>query len=189
MPNPKLLDEVDLSLSLAGSERLDVNHASRARIQFLSDQHQALLTQIQFADAKSVALMTLIGVIALRGPIEMHANGEDPVMRYVFLVISAVAVFCCFWAVFPRYPDGKMRRTMFGYDRWSWPSLAADTLEPADYARFMQTAEISQLVQSLALSNAAVARILLRKYVALRFAFAVSIAVLAIVCVRLAGMA
>ncbi|MFZ2101627.1 MAG: Pycsar system effector family protein [Oricola sp.] len=189
MPNPPLLDEIDLSLPLSGSESLDVNHASRARIQFLTDQHQALLTQIQFADAKSVALMTLLGVIALRGPIEMHSSGEDPVLRYVFLFISAIAIFCCFWAVFPRYPGAKMRRAMFGYDRWSWPSLAADALDPADYARFMQTAEISQLVQSLAVSNAAVARILLRKYVALRVAFGFSIAVLAIVCVRLAGMA
>ncbi|WP_193177279.1 Pycsar system effector family protein [Oricola nitratireducens] len=189
MSKPPILEEVDLSLALAGSEGHDINHASRARIQYLCNQHQALLTQIQFADAKAVALMTLLGLIALRGPIEMHSTGEDPVLRYVFLVLSATAVFCCFWAVFPRYPSARMRRDMIGFDRWSWPSLAADTLDPAAYAKFMQTAEISQLVQSLSVSNAAVARVLLRKYTALRVAFVFSIAVLAIVCVRLAGMA
>lgn len=189
MPNPPPLDEVDLSLSLSGSEGHDINHVSRARIQYLSDQHNALLTQIQFADAKAVALMTLLGLIALRGPIEMHSVGEDPVLRAVFLALSAIAVFCCFWAVFPRYPGARMRRSMIGYDRWSWPALAAESLDPAAYAKFMQTAEVSQLVHSLSISNSAVARVLLRKYTALRVAFFFSIAVLAIVCIRLAGMA
>jgi Pycsar effector protein len=189
MPKPHSLDDIDLSLPLAGSEGLDINHASRARIQYLGDQHQALLTQIQFADAKSFALMTLLGLIALRGPIEMHSAAENPVLGNVFLVVSAISVFCCFWAVFPRYPTARSRREMLVYDRWSWPSLAGDSLEPVAYSKFMQTAEISQLVQSLAISNAAVARVLLRKYTALRIAFGFSILVLLIVCIRLSGIA
>jgi hypothetical protein len=110
-------------------------------------------------------------------------------LRNLFLAVSAISIFACFWVVFPRYPRAAKRNAMIVSDRFSWPSLAAETLEPADYAQFMQTAEISQLVQSLSLSNAAVAKVLLRKYFALRTAFGLSIVVLVIVCARLAGMA
>lgn len=187
MPNSSSLEDIDLSLPLAGSEGHDVNYVSRIRTQYLFAQHQALLTQIQFADAKAGALMTLLGLIVLRGPIDWSSGAIPPLLRFSFLVLSAVSVFFCFWAVFPRYPGRKIRAMMAGRERWSWLALSAEELAPHDYGRFMQTAEVSELVHSVAHSNAAVSAILLRKYSALRIAFLASFGVLLILGVYVYG--
>lgn len=74
----------------------------------------------------------------------------------------------------------QVRLDMVRRDRWSWPSIAAGQANRADFARFMKTSEVSQLIQSVPLSNAAVSRILTAKYGILRAAFMLSIASLCI---------
>lgn len=188
MPEAPDLQEIELGLPLAGSEGLDVNHASRARIQFLCDQHQALLTQTQFADAKAAALMTILALVVLSQPDQLRSIAAAPWLGYVFLAVGIASIACCFWVVFPRFPPAAERERMITRDRWSWPSLAAKSLDPAEHARFMRTAEISQMVQSLSLSNAAVSRLLLKKYTALRTAFALGLVVLLIAAGRAAAI-
>ncbi|TCD16519.1 Pycsar system effector family protein [Oricola cellulosilytica] len=187
MREPEKLEDVDLSLPLAGSEGHDINHVTRARIQYLIDQHQVLLTQAQFSDAKAVALVTILGLAVFGDPSLGKTGSVSDTLGYLLLGFSAASVLCCFWAVFPRYPASADRRWLVARDRWSWPSLASGGLGPADYADFMRTVEVSQMIQSLSLSNMAVARLLLRKYTALRIAFGFSLGVLVVVGIRFAG--
>ena len=70
------LEDVDLSRPLAGSEGADANHASRIRVQTLLVQHASLVRQTQFADTKSGGLITVIGLLALNGPVPMTGMME-----------------------------------------------------------------------------------------------------------------
>ena len=47
-------------------EGVSKGDAMRARMSFLTAQNSAILTQTQFADAKAGALMTILGVIAIK---------------------------------------------------------------------------------------------------------------------------
>ena len=187
MKIPRKISEVDLTLPLAGTEGLDINYIGRIRTQYLFAQHQALVTQTQFADAKAAALMTLVGLIALRGP---FAIGQPPVGLFtgLYLALVAACILFSFLAVFPRYPAAKLRAVMSENDRWSWPALASDAVDPDEFSRFMQTSEVSQLVHSVSLSNSYISRILLRKFLMLRIAFLFAFAVLIMTGLRLAAI-
>jgi hypothetical protein len=52
----------------------------------------------------------------------------------------------------------------------------------------MQTAEVSQIVYSIARSNSAISRILLRKFQMLRIAFGLSLALFCAILARHAGL-
>lgn len=186
--NSRKLEEIDLGLDLAGSEGHDVNYVSRVRTQFLYAQHAALVAQTQFADAKAAALMTLVGLVALRGPLAISGSAADWFSR-TYLACVAASILCAFLAVFPRYPGRGLRDRLWNSDRWSWPALAASKADPDAFSSFMQTSEVSQLVHSVSLSNAAVSRILLAKFRMLRLAFIFAIAILAMTGAHLAGLA
>lgn len=187
MHKSRTIEEVDLSLPLGGTEGLDPNYVTRARTQYLFAQHQALVTQTQFADAKAAVLITLVGLLAFRGPVQL--NGETPnAFLTVYLSAMALCVLCAFIAVFPRYPGRQIRNQMAHGDRWSWPALASDNLSADAFSRFMQTSEASQLVHSVALSNSAVSRILLAKFRMLRIAFVLGIIVLALTGLKLGNL-
>ena len=182
------IDDVELNHPLAGREGVDPNHASRARIQTLLDQHKSLVVQTQFADAKSAALVTLIGLLALKGPVPMQTVAGADFLEIVSVATSGLAILFAVFAVFPRYPGRNVRETLPDIDRFSWPALTAKGMSAETYASFMQTAEISQLVHSIAYSNSAVSRILLRKYQFLRIAFLFGAADLVIAFARLTGV-
>jgi hypothetical protein len=188
MKSPRKIAEIELDAGLAGKEGVDPNHASRIRIQTLLDQHASLVQQTQFADTKSAGLVTLVGLLALKGPLPldrmMHA---DPVSLAAGLLAGGCILFCVL-AVFPRYPGKMIRDRLSDIDRFSWPALTAPSFGPADYAEYMHKAEISQIVHSIALSNSAVARILLRKYQMLRIAFGLAALDFLVVFARNAGM-
>jgi hypothetical protein len=184
---PKKLSEVDLTLDLGGSENHNINYVSRIRTQYLFSQAQSLVAQSQFADAKAASVIGLMGLIALRGPITPF----DETLTYysvVYLTCAACSVLFAMMAIFPRYPGRKLRDQMEEYDRWSWPALASPSLSPAEYSAFMQTSEVSQLVHSVALSNAFVSRILLSKFKMLRFAFIFALTQLVLLAFHLATL-
>ena len=180
--------EVELDRPLAGHEGVDPNHASRARIQTLLDQHASLITQTQFADAKSAALITLIGLLALKGPMPLAAMQQADPVTLLSALASAMAILFGVAAVFPRYPGRTTRESLPEIDRFSWPALTSHGLSGEDYAQYMHTVEVSQIVHSVAHSNCAVAQILLRKYQMLRIAFLFGVADFALVFVRLTGV-
>ncbi|MBY8975501.1 hypothetical protein KHP62_06770 [Rhodobacteraceae bacterium NNCM2] len=165
------LDHLDPNLSIESAEGLDVNHASRARLQFLAAQSNALVAQTQFADAKAAALMTVSGLLALQGPSSVgNLGGAGPLVILSFL-FNAACLGGCFLTIVPRFPNARIREQIYHRDRYSWPGLVDTHHDETDFPNFMRTAQISQLVVSLARANQATARILHRKFAILRATF------------------
>ena len=165
------IEDVDPLDHIEGSEGLDANHASRLRMQFLASQHASLVTQVQFADAKAAALMTLMGLVALNGPVRIAATGPHDLNAVGIFVLMMTAIACAMFSIIPRYPDGSLNKLIKRRDRFSWPALVAQGYEPLDHAEFMRSAEASQLVMSIAQTNGAMARVLHSKFRFLRTAF------------------
>ena len=188
MTSAKKIGEIDLSHPLAGREGVDTNHASRIRVQALLDQHASLVQQTQFADTKSAGMITIVGILMVNGPVPM-----GNMMRSDWLSISAggLAALCillCVFTIFPRFPKRAVRTKMAEVDRFSWPSLTEPGFDADAYAEYMHTAEISQIVHSIAHSNSAISRILLRKYKMLRLAFVLGAGFALLVFGRYAGL-
>lgn len=184
----KNLNELDLNLDLKGCEGLDVNYVSRIRSQYLFTQHQTMITQMQFADAKAAALIALVGFITLRGPIKLDEAINLGSFGYIFLTCAGLAVVFTLLSVFPRYPSKAKRDTLSSSDRWSWPALASDTFSPEDFSDYMRTAEISQLLHSLSISNSYLAGILLSKYRMLRIGYIFGLITMLLVGVKIIGI-
>lgn len=189
-PRPKGFDieNIDLNIPIDGIEGLDVNHVSRLRMHFLTTQHASLVTQTQFADAKAAALMTLMGLVALNGPVKIGAVGPQNIDAIVIFVLMMCAIGCAIWSIIPRYPDAKLNKLIKRRDRFSWPALVAQGYEPLDHAAFMRTAQASQLILSIAQTNGAMARVLRRKFQFLRTAFVLASVDLAMIVAYVAGL-
>jgi hypothetical protein len=177
-----------VDLPIGGSEGLDVNHASRLRMQFLVSQQASLVAQTQFADAKAGALMALLGLVALNGPVRLGGAGPPGIDAVAIFVTMFLAIGFAIWALIPRFPDAKRAQAMVRCDRFSWPMLASPSYDPLEHAVFMRTAEASQLVMSLAHSNATMARVLRRKFVSLRIAFLLASGDLALILLHVVGL-
>ncbi|MFZ1815766.1 MAG: hypothetical protein WBO55_08730 [Rhizobiaceae bacterium] len=182
------IELVDLSKPLAGSEGVDPNHASRIRVQMLLDQHASLVQQTQFADAKAGGLVTLVGLLALKGPLPMTDLMTQDMFTKASGLLAALCILFCMLTAFPRYPAKKHREHLSDLDRFSWPSLTSPEFDANTYATFMQTAEVSQVVHSIARSNSAVSKILLRKFQMLRIAFVLGCLVFVTVFIRQSGI-
>lgn len=180
------IENLPIDLHIAGKEGLDVNHASRLRMQFLTSQHASLVAQTQFADAKAAALMTLLGLLALNGPVRLDAAAPQ-LDAVAILATMIVAIGFAVWAIMPRFPTAERGRLMVQRDRFSWPALVGGGYDPVEHAVFMRTAEASQLVMSVAHSNATMARVLRRKFVSLRIAFVLACADLALIMLYVVG--
>lgn len=165
------LDEMSLPATDASVEGLDVNHASRARIQFLAAQSAALLTQTQFADAKAAALMTISGLLALNGPLDTATVSDASALLLASFALNAACIAGCFLSILPRFPASHTRAQIYRHDRFSWPGLIDTHHGEDDFPDFMRRAEASQLVLSLARANQATARVLHRKFAILRGTF------------------
>ena len=165
------IEDVGTSAAIEGTEGLDVNHASRLRMQFLASQHASLVTQVQFADAKAAALMTLMGLVALNGPVKIGEASAHNIFAIGIFILMMIAIGCAMASIIPRYPDAKLNKLIKRRDRFSWPALIAQGYEPLDHAEFMRTAEASQLIMSIAQTNGAMARVLQSKFKLLRAAF------------------
>ena len=188
MPHRHKIGELDLSYPLAGSEGVDTNHASRIRVQMLLDQHSSLIQQTQYADAKAGALITVIGLLALNGPLPLTDMMTADFVAAAGGAIAALCMLFCVFTVFPRYPGKRIRDRLAETDRFSWPSLATTTFDGDAYSDYMHTAEISEIVHSIALSNSSISLILLRKFQTLRVAFFLGAIFIIIVFARHAGV-
>ena len=188
MASRKTIAAVELMQSAAGHEGVDANHTSRIRVQALLDQNHSLVQQTQFADAKAGGLVTLVGLLALKGPIPVTAMSVSDILGMANSGVSALAILFCLLAVFPRYPTRRTREHLSDLDRYSWPALTAPGFDGDAYASYMQSAEVSQIVYSIARSNSAVSQILLRKFQMLRIALVLSLILFALVFIRLAEM-
>ena len=164
-------EKIDLVLPLEGSEGLDKNQVSRIRAQYLFVQYQTMVTQSQFADAKAAAIMAMVGLLLLRGPVDINISNSPFIwMWYIYMALTALSTFCCLLAIVPRYPNKKLRNQMAEVNLWSWPTLASDYMKERDFGLYMQTSEVSHLIYSIACANRTVAQILLVKFRLLRLA-------------------
>jgi len=148
---------------------VDPGDALRARIHYLVAQHQSLIAQTQFADAKAAALMTLVGVIALRGPL---GDAKFSVWPLGLLVggLLAAAIVSCLWAIIPRYPRATPFAQRKGVRAFAWTSLASDGWGEERYAEFVRDGAFAELMQALAESNLGALRVLAKKFRAMWFA-------------------
>lgn len=170
-PEPFDLDTMPFDRPVEGSEGMDANHASRMRIQFLLGQHASLVTQTQFADAKAAVLMTLMGLVALNGPVQVDSAGPHEISALAIFILMVSAIGFTIFAILPRFPGTALCRQISRGDRFSWPSLLSPDYGAMAHADFMRTAEASQLIMSIAQSNGAIAHVLHRKFRHLRIAF------------------
>jgi hypothetical protein len=141
------------------------------RMQFLVGQHASLISQTQFADAKAAALMTLMGLVALNGPVQVGDAGRQGIDALFIFILMMLAIGFAIFSIVPRFPDAEVCRLINRRDRFSWPALVSRDYEPLAHAEFMRAAEASQLIMSVAQSNGAMARVLHRKFRYLRIAF------------------
>jgi Pycsar effector protein len=189
MTHGQKIGEIDLSYPLSGTEGVDPNHASRIRIQTLLDQHGSLIQQTQFADAKSGGLITVIGLLALNGPLPLGNMLRSDYLSIAGGIFAVACMLFCVFTIFPRYPSGNVRKNLADRDRFSWPSLTAPEFDAEAYSSYMHTAEVSEIVHSIAHSNTAVSKILLRKFQTLRIAFFFGAGFFLLVLARHAGLA
>lgn len=167
----------------AGSEDIKPGDDIRARIHFLSTQNQAIVTQIQFADAKSAALMTVMSLVALRSPFSESASLTEPldVASYAMLVLS---ILFSLWAVIPRYPNRRISAAILQGDKFTWVGLATDRYRPEQHDLFARDCDLLDMVGSMARGNVGGSRVLLRKFQALRLAFLAGIAAIMLMALR-----
>jgi len=177
------LDEMAMDVDISSQEGLDANHMSRARIQFLTAQNQALVNQFQFADAKAGVLITLMGLLAFQRPeILPVEEGVVAMAAFSFLVVTLIVtcLILALLAVLPRFPDAAARKAQADDERFSWPGLTS-LQDGNDYTAYMRTAQASQLIISIARSNQNMAQILLRKYFLLRVSFLIALLIAALI--------
>lgn len=168
------IETIDLESQIEGAEGLDANNASRLRLHFLTAQHASLVTQIQFADAKAAALMTLMGLVALNGPVKVGETTPDDYFAIGIFVLMMTAIAMAITAIIPRFPDKDLNEKIKRVERFSWPALVARGYAPMDHAKFMRQAEATQLIMSLAQTNSNMAGVLHAKFRSLRIAFLIA---------------
>ncbi|MEL6999977.1 MAG: Pycsar system effector family protein [Pseudomonadota bacterium] len=165
----------------------DAGTIDRMRLQFLASQHASLVSQTQFADAKAAALMTVMGLVALNGPVKIYTVATATIDAIAVFILIMATIGVAAWAVIPRYPDKGLNKLIHRRDRFSWPALVAAGYEPLDHAEFARQASGDQLIMSLAQTNGAMAKVLRRKFVVLRIAFGMAALDLALIVAYVLG--
>lgn len=161
----------------------------KPRLDFMIAQNNSVVAQTQFADAKAAGLMTLMGLLALRGPIKLDSTMLDDPVGLIALGMMAMAVLCCLWAVIPRFPNGRARDKLVTINHFSWVGLAAPHWSAEEHLAFVRDCRKSELLESMATNNIGVSRVLLRKFQAMRTAFFFAIGAVLIVIARAAEKA
>lgn len=169
------IEDVPLDRDITSREGISIDQTARVRLAFLLGQNQAMVAQTQFADAKAGALLAIIGLLATRGPGASFDAGGGGGDQLFAIALHAAALISCMVVLFPRYAGGALRARLAARERFSWPALTAKGVSADTYADFMQSAQVSQLMISVARSNQAMATILLRKFAWLRAAFGIAI--------------
>lgn len=182
--NRSAIEELPLDRDVTSREGISIDQAARVRLAFLLGQNNALVAQTQFADAKAGALLAIIGLIATRGPGAAFEPAMATLDDLIVISLHAAALICCIIVLFPRYAGRPLRAALARKERFSWPALASDLVDEDGYAEFMRGAQVSQLIVSMARSNHALSRILLRKFGWLRWAFAVAVVDFAFIALR-----
>jgi hypothetical protein len=167
------LDTLELDADIGSREGVSTDQLTRSRLQFALSQNATLQGQAQFADAKAATLLTLIGLLAAY--VSGGGVGATTPTMAVLLALNAAVLCLCLIVLMPSLHTPSVRSKLAETDRFSWPALTCIRYTAEEHAAFLRCSQASQLILSVARSNASVARILMRKYLLLRIAFIVSI--------------
>ena len=148
---------------------LDPNYVFRGKIHLLAAQSAHFSQQLALSDAKGATLVALVGVLSVNAPVDISSLNASAL---AFVACAALAVLFALWSIAPRVPRLETRRAIGRVDGYSWPGLCEQSLDAI--AATAQGADADRLVDWIARSNAATARILLKKFKRLQIAFAFS---------------
>ncbi|MEM6663467.1 MAG: hypothetical protein AAF666_14955 [Pseudomonadota bacterium] len=172
----RMLDEGDIAAVSAAED-------IRARIDYLAAQTQAITTQTQFADAKAAALMTVMGLIALRSPFSERASLTSPLDLATYGMI-VVSILLCLWSIIPRFPRKDVCEKILAGDKYSWLGISMGSWTPEQHFEHAHSGDLSALVRDMATSNVGSARVLRKKFMAVRWGFLAGIISVVMMLVR-----
>ena len=142
----------------------------RARMSFLLSQNGMILNQTQFADAKAGALMTILGLVAIKGAAPAIVIIQNP-LEMLSMALVLVSLGFCLATIMPRFFGFASDEIPPSKDRYTWLFIARGAYSGELHGAFARTADFSELIDAVANSNIGAARILVRKYRMLRWAF------------------
>ncbi|MEL6998022.1 MAG: hypothetical protein AAFP68_07130 [Pseudomonadota bacterium] len=159
-PAEKILVETDVSRG----------DAVRARMQYLISQNGAILTQTQFADAKAGALMTILGLVAVKGSAPAITIIQNP-LEMLAMAMIILSIGFCLVTLMPRFSGFKPDTEPPRHDRYTWLFVAMPRYSAELHGKFAREAEFGSLLNSVATSNVGASRVLARKFMMLRYGF------------------
>ncbi|MEM9059148.1 MAG: hypothetical protein AAGD13_01690 [Pseudomonadota bacterium] len=142
----------------------------RARMLYLVSQNGAILTQTQFADAKAGALMTILGLVAIKGAAPAISIIQNP-LEMLSMALIILSISFCLATLMPRFSGFKRDETPPPQDRYTWLFMAMPKYTGKLHGEFSREADIGALLESVANSNVGASRVLARKFLMLRYAF------------------
>lgn len=144
--------------------------AMRARMSFLTAQNSAILTQTQFADAKAGALMTILGLVAIKGSAPALVIIQDP-LEMLAMAIIILSIFLCLSTIMPRIVGFTNDAVPPSGNRFTWLFLTMPGYTDDMHGAYARETKFGDLLNSIAASNMGASRILARKFIMLRRAF------------------
>ena len=153
-------------------EDVSKGDAMRARMSFLTAQNSAVLTQTQFADAKAGALMTILGLVAIKGSAPVLILIQDPLEMLAMAVIIA-SIGLCLATIMPRLVGFSDEAVPAVGNRFTWLFLTMPGYTDDMHGQWSRETCFADMLNSIAASNMGASRILATKFQMLRRAFIV----------------
>lgn len=151
-------------------ETLSLGDSVRSRMQFLIAQNGTILNQTQFADAKAGALLTVLGLVAIKGSAPAIVIIQNP-LELLSMVMVIVSIGFSLATIMPRFRGFDPDSLPAMNDRYTWLSIARNPYSGNEHGEYARRTDFRAIVDSIANSNVGAARILVRKYMMLRWAF------------------
>ena len=166
----KKIDEMALDVDIGSREGISLNYVTRDRMAFALGQNQTMITQTQFADAKAGALMTILGLIAIKGSAPVLIIIQDP-MEMLAMAIIILSIFFCMSTIMPRIVGFSADAVPPRSNRFTWLFLTMPGYTDDMHGEYARETSFGDLLNSIAASNMGASRILAKKFQMLRHAF------------------
>ncbi|MEM7211522.1 MAG: hypothetical protein AAF479_06440 [Pseudomonadota bacterium] len=146
--------------------------AMRARMSFLTAQNGAILSQTQLADAKAGALMTILGLVTIKGTAPVLIIIQDPI-EMLAVAIMILSIGLCLVTIMPRLVGFTGDAVPPSGRRFTWLYLTMPGYTDEMHGEWSREASFADMLNSIAVSNMCASRILVKKFQMLRHAFLV----------------
>ena len=162
MPTPQDL--------IVTEEDVSKGDAMRARMSFLTSQNGQILRHTQFADAKAGALMTVLGLVTIKGSAPVLVIIQDP-LEILAVAIMILSIGFCLATIMPRIVGFTNDALPPMGNRYTWLFLTMPGYTDEMHGAYARESSFAELLNSIAASNMGASRILARKFEMLRYAF------------------